>query len=241
MQRALWALTGVMLAACQPTVPNSAAGVGFGDYSSYLKAREAELRGQAAPSTSTPPISAAPSAMAPPGGGYGVSGYGATPVTSPAGLAAQGQTAPPIAPPTAAPIAPPTGGTIGADALAALQATAPASTAPATGPAPGAPLDAMTPAAIPAVSGAAAGGSTGPNLAAYALAATNAPGQAVYPRGGIKLVSSARACAKFVSPDLAQMAFLERGGPQKDPRNLDPDGDGFACGWDPRPFQTARP
>lgn len=249
MQRALWALTGVMLAACQPTVPNSAAGVGFGDYSSYLKAREAELRGQAAPSTSTPPISAAPSAMAPPGGGYGVSGYGATPVTSPAGLAAQGQTAPPIAPPT--------GGTIGADALAALQATAPASTAPAigaatgpandpangpaNGPALGAPLDAMTPAAIPAVSGAAAGGSTGPNLAAYALAATNAPGQAVYPRGGIKLVSSARACAKFVSPDLAQMAFLERGGPQKDPRNLDPDGDGFACGWDPRPFQTARP
>jgi hypothetical protein len=32
---------------------------------------------------------------------------------------------------------------------------------------------------------------------------------------------------------------LARGGPDKDPRGLDPDGDGFACGWDPAPFLLA--
>ena len=99
------------------------------------------------------------------------------------------------------------------------------------------------PAAVPAapVAPVASGGAAGPNLAAYALAAGNAPGQSVYERSGLRLTSPEKACAKFTSSDLAQMAFLEKGGPAKDPLNLDPDGDGFACGWDPRPFQAARP
>ncbi|MFD2173541.1 hypothetical protein [Rhodobacter lacus] len=216
----VFALPVLALAACDPPVPNSAAGVGFGDYQSYLHQREAELRGgSAAPAAATP--------AAAPGGNYGVSGYGATPVQSAAGQAAAAQAG---------------DGSIGAETLAALRATAPAGeTNPAlAAPAPGAagvgaPLDAMAPAA-----GAAVTGGAGPNLAAYALSATNAPGQQVYKRGGIKLTNSARACGKFVSPDLAQMEFLRRGGPERDPGNLDPDGDGFACGWDPRPFQAAR-
>lgn len=205
-------LGGLALAACQSPVPNSAAGVGFGDYETYLRQREAELRGpQAAQSA---PVSATPAPSA-----YGASGYGATPVTSTAGLAAA-----------------PAEGSIGADALAALRATAPGGAeAAAPQSAVGAPLDAMAPAAAPVPAGA-----TGPNLAAYALAATNAPGQPVYKRGGFHLISATKACGKYVSPDLAQMAFLKKGGPQKDPLNLDPDGDGFACGWDPRPFQMAR-
>lgn len=212
-------LGGLALAACDSPVPNSAAGVGFGDYETYLRQREAELRGQQAAQAAAAPAPAAPAAAP---GAYGASGYGATPVTSSAGLAAASV---------------PAEGTIGADALAALRATAPVGAeAGATDAAVGAPLDAMVPAPAPVPTG-----STGPNLAAYALAATNAPGQQVYQRGGLHLISASKACSKYISPDLAQMAFLKKGGPQKDSLNLDPDGDGFACGWDPRPFQTARP
>ena len=42
-----------------------------------------------------------------------------------------------------------------------------------------------------------------------------------------------------MSSDLAQKAFLSRGGPERDILLLDPDGDGFACKWDPRPFRLA--
>ncbi|WOI56878.1 hypothetical protein [Palleronia sp. LCG004] len=84
-------------------------------------------------------------------------------------------------------------------------------------------------------------GSDGPNIVAYALQTSNAVGQPIYRRGGIGAQSrSARACAGYASPDLAQEAFLERGGPERDRLNLDPDGDGFACGWDPTPFRAAR-
>lgn len=84
------------------------------------------------------------------------------------------------------------------------------------------------------------GAAAGPNLAAYALSAPNRPGESRYSRGGLRLSSHERACAGFASPDLAQIRFLERGGPERDPGNLDPDGDGFACSWDPRPYQMAR-
>lgn len=223
----LLVLAGMLLAGCQPDVPNSGAGVGFGTYEDYLRQRESQLKGSATQAqTATPPVD----------GGYGTSGYGATPVTSAAGMAAQG---------AAGADATATGGSgsIGADTLAALRATAPAGESGPAGTTPpaaaatgsvGAPLNAMSPAAMPG------NGASGPNLAAYALAAKNAPGQSVWPRGGIRLTSSEKACAKYISPDLAQMAFLQKGGPQKDPLNLDPDGDGFACGWDPRPFQAAR-
>jgi hypothetical protein len=61
----------------------------------------------------------------------------------------------------------------------------------------------------------------------------------LYKRGGISLRDQDAACAKYASPDLAQQAFLERGGPERDRLGVDPDGDGFACSWDPRPFRTA--
>ncbi len=84
-------------------------------------------------------------------------------------------------------------------------------------------------------------GNDGPNIVAYALGTGNAVGEQIYRRGGIARDSrSARACARYPSPDLAQEAFLDRGGPERDRLNLDPDGDGFACGWDPAPFRAAR-
>ncbi len=81
---------------------------------------------------------------------------------------------------------------------------------------------------------------TGPNLVDYALGTSNTLGVRSYPRTGLNLKARAeRNCAKYLSADLAQTAFLSRGGPQRDRLGLDPDGDGFACGWDPRPFRQA--
>jgi hypothetical protein len=78
---------------------------------------------------------------------------------------------------------------------------------------------------------------TGPNIVEFALSTNHAPGASVYRRSGNG--NQDRACSKFASADLAQQAFLERGGPDRDRLGVDPDGDGFACGWDPRPFRTA--
>lgn len=82
-------------------------------------------------------------------------------------------------------------------------------------------------------------GEMGPNIVEFALATTNPVGVALYDRGGLSFTSSEAACGKFASPDQAQQAFLAAGGPESDRKNLDPDGDGFACGWDPAPFRIA--
>ncbi len=80
----------------------------------------------------------------------------------------------------------------------------------------------------------------GPNIAAYALSTTNGLGEQMYKRPPFYLTNPEKACAKFASPDLAQQAFLAAGGPERDGKALDPDGDGFACAWDPRPFRNAQ-
>ncbi|MEM9967979.1 MAG: hypothetical protein AAF755_07770 [Pseudomonadota bacterium] len=81
---------------------------------------------------------------------------------------------------------------------------------------------------------------SGPNIVSYALSTTHAPGTKLYNR--ITLNREARfrrACAAYPSADQAQIDFLARGGPERDRRGVDPDGDGFACNWDPRPFRLA--
>lgn len=75
-------------------------------------------------------------------------------------------------------------------------------------------------------------------LARYAATVDNDPGQARFPRPGIGK-DPARACTAYPTPEAAQIAFIARGGPQADPLGLDPDGDGFVCGWDPRPLREA--
>lgn len=84
-------------------------------------------------------------------------------------------------------------------------------------------------------------GESGPNIVQYALSTSNAVGQQVYRRGGVfGTKDPTRACAQYASSDLAQQAFLAAGGPQRDKLGVDPDGDGFACGWNPAPFRAAR-
>jgi len=78
----------------------------------------------------------------------------------------------------------------------------------------------------------------GVNIALYAQQTSNAVGEKRYARAiGAGLTS---ACGRFRTDDDAQRAFLAEGGPARDPRNLDPDGDGFACKWDPTPYRQMR-
>ncbi|NOE18153.1 hypothetical protein GS634_08460 [Ruegeria atlantica] len=78
------------------------------------------------------------------------------------------------------------------------------------------------------------------NIVQYALSTSNPVGVQLYSRSGFNLQAKAqRNCAQFPSPDQAQIEFLSNGGPQRDRKGLDPDGDGYACGWDPSPFRSA--
>jgi hypothetical protein len=94
----------------------------------------------------------------------------------------------------------------------------------------------IQPTALPERSGAG-----GPNIVEYALSTTNALGESIYRRTPFNAERRfARACGRYASADQAQEAFLANGGPERDRRGMDPDGDGFACFWDPTPFRTVR-
>ncbi|MEL7125890.1 MAG: hypothetical protein AAGK30_06650 [Pseudomonadota bacterium] len=83
-------------------------------------------------------------------------------------------------------------------------------------------------------------GSGQPNVVQYALRTSHSKGTRVHRR--VSLSSAARTqrnCAAYSSADEAQIDFLASGGPQRDRKGLDPDGDGFACAWDPAPFRRA--
>lgn len=78
------------------------------------------------------------------------------------------------------------------------------------------------------------------DLIQYALSAPNRLGETIYPRSKVALSNSEKACARYNTAEAAQQAFLGAGGPKRDSKNLDPDGDGFACYWDPTPFQQVK-
>ncbi len=78
----------------------------------------------------------------------------------------------------------------------------------------------------------------GVNIITYARETTNAVGARIYRRPSIRRTNSASQCRKFNSADDAQRNFLANGGPQDDPLNLDPDGDGFACRWSPEAYRA---
>lgn len=212
------AMTGLMvllLGACA-SQPEDARGVGFGDYNDHLAqeraAREAALSGSAQP-TVLPP-------------------------------AREGQTD--IA-------------TLAAGAIDEAEATPPA---PATGPSHSSISDEqdfeavagresiesdaerlrrmqeqrveIAPTAVPDRPDA-----TGPNIIEYALSTTTPVGQQVYRRSPFGQGRHDRNCLAYRSDDLAQEAFLTMGGPQRDRQALDPDGDGYACGWDPAVYRNA--
>lgn len=217
----------VALSACAPAVPDSAAGVGFGDYTEYQReqaAREAALNGQA-----LPPASAV-----------------STETLASTGASSAEQLA--------------------ADTAAALNSGAAPLDASPSNPAPEVALNAsgisnennfdtvssvrsiegdkariaqnkaqyqvVTPTALPSRTGA-----EGPNIVAYALQTNHPVGAQLHSRFASSERRAVRNCAKYASADQAQAAFLAKGGPDRDRLGLDPDGDGYACHWDPAPFR----
>jgi hypothetical protein len=72
------------------------------------------------------------------------------------------------------------------------------------------------------------------NLAAYAINQTNQVGNKIYIRNS----GGDSRCFAYREPDEAQRVFLASGGPKRDPRNLDIDGDGFACKWTPDAYRS---
>ena len=71
------------------------------------------------------------------------------------------------------------------------------------------------------------------NIASFARSTINEIGQPVYTRPSYHALNHWTECAILSNDDNAQRFFLQNGGPKMDPKNLDPDGDGFACAWDP--------
>lgn len=81
-----------------------------------------------------------------------------------------------------------------------------------------------------------------PNVVEYALMTSNPVGVSLYSRSGLVSEYTHRfRCGQYTSSTEAQEVFLKRGGPKRDWLGLDPDGDGFACTWDPSPFRLALP
>lgn len=228
----LTALAVSTLAACQPQVPDSAQGVGFESYSDYMRRRDGQLGGTPQPVIGGPAISTETVTAAP---------IGAPLPTTP------------TAAPSTAPVMPngerprgdaPAGiktqsGEVAHSGISDEQSFA-AVAARETIASDAERLRrqreqyvVVQPTALPQRTG-----DTGPNIAQYAMSTTNPPGTRVYARSSLRLRSYEASCAPFSSADLAQIEFLKRGGPERDPMGVDPDGDGFACGWDPRPFRA---
>ena len=263
MRLALAAVAVLALTACAPEVPDSARGVGFESYTEYMKRRDAELAGGQASPINGPVIStervgtgyAAPLDPAPLSSGSIASG----PITS--GSITSGPVA--AGPVAAAPLSGIATGPLASDRprgdtiAGVAQQTGEMARAGGASISDEQNFDAVAsresiesdkerlarqreqyvviePTALPQ-----RGGASGPNIVEFALATQHAPGTQVYRRSGIRLTSYERACGRFTSADLAQEGFLASGGPDRDPKGLDPDGDGFACGWDPRPFRAA--
>ena len=70
------------------------------------------------------------------------------------------------------------------------------------------------------------------NLAVFARSVSNNIGEKIYYRNFLSNENNSN-CKRFSNKNAAQIFFLENGGPKNDYHNIDVDGDGFACKWDP--------
>ena len=213
-----------VLSACSPTIPDSGAGVGFGDYNEFERAqaaRDAALTGGALP----PPQAVSSETLAP-AAASGIAQATAAPAAASGVVNAS--------PTNAAPVLR-AGGISAENDFNAVSGQRSIEGDAAKRAQNQQQYQVIQPTALPTRRGNA-----GPNIVAFALAAKNAKGQRVYRRNGFNAERKyQRACSGFASQDQAQQAFLSAGGPVKDRSGMDPDGDGFACAWDPAPFRRA--
>lgn len=229
MRAPVYLIVALGLTACAPDVPDSGAGVGFQPYGDYLKDRTAGVQ---------PPVVVPQSGFS-------------TDAAMAAIDKADGVTPVPTAP------AAPTGARPRGNAPAGIAETTSEMGYATAGVSDEQDFQAVTkretiesdkariarnraqyqvdqPGALPQRSG-----DGGPNIVEFALSVTHPVGTMMYKRSSLGLINQDRACAKYASPDLAQEAFLAAGGPDRDRKGLDPDGDGYACAWDPTPFRAA--
>ncbi len=226
------------LAACAPPVPDSA-GVGFDNSLEAQRAREAALAGQSSVNTLPPAIALSQETLGP---------AGSVPTDVAAGSSGEDIAAQTAAALSATSNPQPLSATGGATVTASTTGISDENDFEAVSNRQSIESDAarieanrqqyqvVQPTALPERTAAAAG----PNIVSYALATSHPRGTRLYSRTGINLQGKAeRNCRNYASPDQAQIDFLEKGGPERDRMGLDPDGDGYACAWDPGPFRSA--
>jgi hypothetical protein len=241
MRRAAFAVMSLaVLAACDPSVPDSGAGVGFGTYAEYQARREAELiaggEGRLAPIT--PALTVSPEATVA-GQGSDIADEAMAAIgQSPAAVGAPADPTGQFAQDAAVPLSNTVENGVGISAendFSAVSSERSIEQDAARVAANRQAYQQVAPTSVPErPSGATA------SLVDFALSTTNSVGQPIYSRLTVGATARAqRNCAKYPSPDLAQDAFLAGGGPQRNVKGLDPDGDGFACSWDPHPFRLA--
>lgn len=247
----LFAAFAIGLAACSPTEVPTERGIGFDDFSQFeldRARREATVTGQTASIVPPPQVNSLPATgPAIPRSALAQAGIGqAAPATTPDPpqpqptapnlgsdpLRTQGIDASPSNP------APVLAGTAGLSDEQNFDAVSERETIESDAQrraAQAAAREQISPTAVPERPA-----NTGPNIVAYALNAPNVKGQEWYSRSILSGQGRFRRnCAEYLTPDDAQRDFLARGGPERDRRGIDPDGDGFACGWDPAPFIQA--
>jgi hypothetical protein len=236
-------LLPLTIAACAPAVPDSGAGVGFQDYNSYVRSRDAATpRPQpiVPPGFSTDQIGAAIDRADGRGGIAPASGP-ATGAVIGASSAQTGGVLPAVRPRGNAPdgIRVETGEMARVNARISDENDFDAVSQRETIESDRARIErnraqyqVIQPGALPTRPG-----ELGPNIVDYALATNHPKGTQLYRRSSFGAKNAAAKCAAYASPDLAQQAFLAKGGPERDRLGLDPDGDGYACAWDPSPYR----
>jgi len=240
MKRVLGAISLLALAACDPAIPDSGAGVGFGNYEQYQAdraRRDAALEGRPLPAAprveSVTIINDETTAAAAAAGGVTPQPPQAAANDQPLDVIATAEQA--LAEPTTLATPRSTAGISDEQNFDAVSERESIESDAARIARAREQYQVIQPTALPSRSG------SGPNIVEYALRTTNSVGQPVYRRSAFSTEAKfLRNCAQYASADQAQQDFLARGGPQRDRQGLDPDGDGFACAWDPAPYRLVR-
>lgn len=228
----------LVLSACTPKIPDSGAGVGFEDYDAYLADRRTR---DAALSTPIDQPAALPGVGVAQGPIVLVQPQSPEQQTAQAALAAVGvQPNPPvitqIAPPASQPAANPNNPNLSDEQD--FQAVSQRQTIQSDAQrrlAQSAQYQVIAPTALPERPDA-----TGTTPVEFAVRTSHPVGQRMYRRGlGASESRAARACRAYSSQELAQDAFLQAGGPKRDRLGIDPDGDGYACDWNPEIYRSA--
>jgi hypothetical protein len=231
-----------LLAACQPPVPNDIqGGVGFESYSDYQKRRALEAKMAVQPAPAPGPVNQLPVTTTPSAGAILLQNQSTIASAPLNAVTPQPAVSPPV--PSTVAAAPQIdqapSSNVGISDEQDFSAVASRETIASDKQRIDqnkAQFQQIAPTELPQRSG----NSAGPDLIEYAINAPNRLGQPIYKRNRGLFSNTERACARYATPEDAQAAFLKAGGPQRDRKNLDPDGDGFACFWDPTPFQKVR-